>query len=409
MHDRSAEHVSGANDQPVQHRWHVIASEYPPDTGGVGDYTCGVASGLAAHGDEVHVWCPAGPDPSPQAEGVFVHRELGSLTVADLRRAGLRLNRFPGPRRILVQWVPHGYGYRSMNVAFCWWLWHRARRHGDQVEIMAHEAYLTFHPRLWKQNVAALVHRLMTILLLRAAQRVWVAIPDWEKRWRPYTLGRDIPFEWLPVPSNVPVVDNPDRARAVRERYVGGGGFLIGHFGTHGVPVTSLLEPILMALGETPAHHVILLMGAGSEEYRDHLLRIHPSLAGVIQATGPLAAGELSSHLAACDLFMQPYPDGVSSRRGSFMAGLSHGKPIVTTSGHLTEPFWSETGALALAPAGETRTFVDLLRRLEADAVERARMGHAARALYQQRFDISHVVATLRDAAGVRAILACAS
>ena len=35
--------------------WQVITGEYPPQPGGVGDYTAQVAAGLAAAGDEVHV------------------------------------------------------------------------------------------------------------------------------------------------------------------------------------------------------------------------------------------------------------------------------------------------------------------------------------------------------------------
>ena len=96
------------------------------------DYTSLVAAGLADQGDEVHVWCAPcrNPDSGPEAPGVVVHRALGSLSSADLRRVGEQLDRFPAPRRILVQWVPHAYGYRSMNVGFCRWLRNRAARSG---------------------------------------------------------------------------------------------------------------------------------------------------------------------------------------------------------------------------------------------------------------------------------------
>ena len=40
--------------------WHIITGEYPPNPGGVADYTQLVALGLAAHGDSVHVWAPRG-------------------------------------------------------------------------------------------------------------------------------------------------------------------------------------------------------------------------------------------------------------------------------------------------------------------------------------------------------------
>src|SRR5690242_6687524 len=122
-----AENIAGSSKKggAAPLRWHLVTSEYPPQLGGVSDYTSAVAAGLAAQGDEVHVWCPSCQHGPPQAEGVVVHRELGAMTPADLRRVGKQLDQFPGPRRILVQWVPHGYGYKSMNVAFCWWLWNR--------------------------------------------------------------------------------------------------------------------------------------------------------------------------------------------------------------------------------------------------------------------------------------------
>jgi glycosyltransferase involved in cell wall biosynthesis len=387
----------------------VITSEYPPQAGGVSDYTFGVALGLAAQGDCVHVWCPACPGAESVAEGVEVHRELGAFAPGDLRRVGRQLNRFPAPRRILVQWVPHGYGYRSMNLSFCLWLWSRAARHRDTVEIMVHEAYLPFRRGQWRQNVAALAHRFMTALLLRAANRVWISIPGWERCWRPYALGKQIQFQWLPIPSNIPLLSNPRDSMAVRRRYADGDGSLIGHFGTYSSPITTVLEPLLLSLGDDPTGLTVLLMGIGSEQFREDLIRKRPRLAGLIQATGPMSAEALSCHLSACDLLMQPFPDGVSCRRTSIMVGLCHGKPIVTTSGQLTESFWSETGAIALAPVGDDRTFLDLMRRLQADAGERIRMGLAARTLYQERFDVSYTIAALRQTAGALEASECAS
>jgi len=39
--------------------WAIITGEYPPQAGGVSDYTRIVAEALVAAGDEVHVWTPA--------------------------------------------------------------------------------------------------------------------------------------------------------------------------------------------------------------------------------------------------------------------------------------------------------------------------------------------------------------
>jgi glycosyltransferase involved in cell wall biosynthesis len=400
MQNHVAENVrSNSPERAAQSCWHLITSEYPPQNGGVSDYTRLLATGLAERGDEVHVWCPTCAGVPPHDKGIEVHRLCGSFSRADLRRAGEQLDRFPAPRRILVQWVPHGFGYRSMNLGFCWWLWKRARKHGDEVALMVHEAYLPFS---WSipHNAAALVHRVMIMVLLRAACQVWMSIPGWESWLRPYAFGRRLRFEWLPIFSNVPIDADSVRTLEIRSHYIDAEQVLIGHFGTFGPLVTAVLEPILLSLAEDGNRQVFLLMGQGSEPFRDGLIRKRPQLAALIHATGRLPAEELSHHFAACDLIIQPYPDGVTSRRTSFMAGLAHGKPLVTTTGPLTEPLWSQCKAVALAPAGDTREFVEHVRRLRADPSERLRCGAAARRLYQERFQSSGIVATLRQAAG---------
>lgn len=285
-----------------------------------------------------------------------------------------------------------------MNLGFCWWLWKRAARHGDRVELMVHEPFLTFDWASPKQNAAALVHRSMTILLLRAASRVWVSIPGWVRSLRGYALGREVGFQWLPIFSNIPVASDPARTQAVRRRYAAGGGMLIGHFGTFGSLITDLMGPILSALAGDPGDRTILLMGKRSEEYRREMIQKDPRLDGVLYASGQLPAEELSHHLSACDLLIQPYPDGASTRRGSLMAGLVNARPIVTTTGWLSEPLWFHSDAVAVAPAGDTQAFVEQVRRLCQDAPERLRVGSAAGRLYRERFDLSHTVSALRQA-----------
>lgn len=397
-----------AGARGVQYCWHLITSEYPPQLGGVSDHTDLMAAALAAHGDEVHVWCPPCSGVHFPAKGVTIHRELGSASPPDLKRVSRQLDQFPAPRRILVQWVPHGYGYRSMNLAFCWWLWKRVRRRGDYVELMVHEPNLPFRALAWRQNAAALVHRAMLVPLLRAASRVWITIPAWEPRLRPYTMGRQVPFHWLPIFSNVPVVDDAGRVQEIRRQYAGGDRVLIGHFGTYGKAISALLEPVLIKLAADSHRYTVLLVGDGSEQFRHLLVCKQPRLADLVQAAGKLPAHHLSCHLAACDLLIQPYPDGVSTRRGSFMAAISHGRPVVTTSGELTEPLWSQTDAVAVVPAGDTDAFVNRVRRFANNPEERHRTGCAAQKLYQERFDISHTVAALRQAATSKD-LACAS
>lgn len=378
--------------------WHLITCEYPPQIGGVSDYTYLVGSGLAAAGHTVHVWCPPTEGSTPDAPGVTVHRELGRFTPSDLRRVGSLLDEFPAPRRLFVQWVPHGYGYRSLNLAFCLWLWKRARVNHDRLDLMVHEPYLAFFEGSWKQDAAACVHRMMTAVLLNAVRRVWVSIPAWGPRLRPYAFGRRLRFDWLPIPSTVPVLRESGEISAIRNHYAPNKQFLLAHFGPYIQQVTEPMNLLLPALLGAHSDVSVLLLGRGGEVMRNELIHQHPELAGRIHATGSLPMASLSSHLSACDLIIQPYPDGVSSRRTSAMACLSHGLPMITTAGNLTESLWMESDAVALAPTGDIARLKQLAERLIADRSERKRLSVAAKTFYQERFDLKHILATLQEA-----------
>ena len=252
------------------------------------------------------------------------------------------------------------------------------------------------------RDSAAAVHRVMTALLLGAASRVWVSIPAWESHLRPYALGRRVPFRWLPIPATVPAIADPSGVAAIRDRYVPTQGFLVGHFGTYARHIAEPLLSVLLRILRDHGNVSALLMGRGGESLRDLFIRKHVDLSGRVHATGVLEAAELSRHLSACDLMIQPYPDGVSSRRTSATAGLSHSLPIATTTGRLTEPLWEQSAAVALAPAGDADALADEVERLLADDDERRRLSKAARKLYQERFDIKHTIAALRDGAAGR-------
>jgi glycosyltransferase involved in cell wall biosynthesis len=379
-------------------RWHLVTSEYPPDIGGVSDYTGQLARALAAAGDEVHVWCPgAARDGVP---GIQLHAALGRMSPGDLRRVDRQLDACPGPRRLLVQWVPHGFGYRSMNLGFCLWLARRARA-GDHVELMVHEPYMEFSWRSPAHSAMAAVHRLMTLVVLGAARRAWIAIPAWETCLRPYALGRAVPMPWLPIPGCVPPALGLEPS-PLRTRFAPAEQPIVGHFGSHGAAVAPLLDACLPLIMNGPCRPALLLLGADGPSYRDALVARHAEWAPRVHAAGFLDVSALAAHLAVCDVMLQPYPDGVTSRRTSVMACLSNRRAVVTTAGRLTEPLWHTSRAVSLARVTDAAGMADEVVRVLADGGLRAQLGARARQLYLDSFSMERVVRTLR-AASVRA------
>lgn len=373
--------------------WHLITGEYPPQPGGVSDYSRLVAIELANAGDRVTVWAPSSDTPESSDAGVTVRRLPGRFGPRALAILDRELASQPDSR-ILVQYVPHAFGFKAMNIPFAAWLY--ARRKLD-VSVMFHEVAFPFSAsRHLKRNLLGAATRTLAAIAARSARRIFVSTSSWEKLLR-RMISRERSIVWLPVPSNIPVVENCEGVLAARKRYALPSGPLLGHFGTYGDGTADLLSQVLPTiLNEVPNASAILL-GRASEGYRAALTRKHPNLAARIHASGALTDRDASTHISSCDLMLQPYPDGISTRRGSAMVGLAHGRAIVTTSGHLTEPLWAESGAVALSSVEDLRANAAIARDLLVDPLPRRRLGCLARRLYSERFDIGHTIDALRS------------
>ncbi|MDB5875947.1 MAG: hypothetical protein JWQ07_5389 [Ramlibacter sp.] len=377
--------------------WHLITGEYPPQSGGIADYTQLVAGGLAKAGAEVHVWAPQVDGPPPEVEGVVVHRVAKGWSRDDLASISAAINACPGPRRLVVQYATNPWGRRGANLGFCRWLGSR-RRAGDDVWAMVHEGFYSYHRGdPLRYLVLAAAHRIMIRDLLKASSRAYYSMPYWEPLLRRYEPSPRRPISWLPVPSNVPVVDDPEGVAEVRAR-VGKGRAIIGNFGTFGKDLRGLLRRVLPPLLEGRDDRVVLLIGRNGGPFADELIASHPHFAGQLIATGSLPAEDTSRHLQACDVMLQPYEYGVSTRRGTVMADLAHARPIATTFGNVTEPLWAETGCVAGVDVADLGALADLTESLLGDPDARARLGSTASDIYERRFAVDRTVeAMLRD------------
>ena len=283
-----------------------------------------------------------------------------------------------------------------MNVPFCLWL--NARRRFP-IWVMFHEVAFPIRPgQPWQQNMLGRLHGWMARLLLRSAERIFLSTPAWEPLLR--GLGEPCPpMTWLPVPSNLTAWPDAQETARVRRRLAPNNALVVGSFGTYGPLVAALLTAVLPPILDRAPDRLGLLLGRGGDEFASALEAARPSLRGRLIAPGELPEPELAAHLAACDLLIQPYPDGVSGRRTSLMAGLALGVPVVTTEGALTEPLWRDAAAVALAPVDRPSEFVGAAASLLADPGLRADLGRRGRSFYQAHFTSDGLIRCLREAA----------
>jgi glycosyltransferase involved in cell wall biosynthesis len=371
-------------------QWHILTGEYPPQPGGVSDYTRLVAQGLTQRGDEVHVWAPANAPPSPSDPGVIVHRLPSWYGIFSLIHLHRTLRSQPKTSLVLVQYVPHMYGFKGMNLLFALWLWLWCPL---RVWTMFHEVNYPFGKSL-KENLLASVQWLMAKCMVRGSEKIFISILGWHDRLRDIAppLRESI---YLPVPSNVDTDVLPESVEKIRNTILPPHRkYLIGHFGTYGESISNRLTNILPRIAEDPDIFIVLL-GRGSESYAAKLTQNDPHLGQQIAFRDDLTAQEVALHLSACHLLLQPYPDGASTRRGSLMAGLALGIPIVTNVGFLSEPFWNTTDAIERS-IDDPIEMVATIRKLLANPNRREQLAIAAKSLYQNHFSIEHTIGCLR-------------
>jgi glycosyltransferase involved in cell wall biosynthesis len=373
-------------------KWHIITGEYPPQYGGVSDYTRLVAQALAGEGDQVEIWAPPCDGVRSNDEDIRIHRlpdRFGRRSLAALQ-SGIRS---ASDTRVLVQYVPHAFGWKAMNLPLCLWLSARCRK---SLYVMFHEvSYPVARDQSIRHNALGIVTRAMALMLAASAREVMISTPGWESLLRP-SIRSKAKIRWTPVPSSVPVITDLAAVASIRLKLSATGRTLLGHFGTYGRWIAGPLRTIFQKILAGNEDVAVLLLGRGGEAFRERLVSEYPAFASRIHATGGLESGVLSHHISACDLFVQYYPDGVSSRRTSVMALIAHGRAVVTTCGPLTENVWRDSNAVMLAPAAEPAKLAGLVLQAIRDDAECRRIGEAARVLYYDRFDIRHTIAALR-------------
>jgi len=305
-----------------------------------------------------------------------------------LRALDRGLSAYSGEQMILVQYVPRMYGWKSMNLPFCCWL-ARLRRN---VWVMFHEVafpFLTGQPL--RHKVLAIVHRLMARIVLSGANRSFTSIEPYQQmlQW----LAPKARPELLRIFSNVSFRE----IRSHRVPRASDSRFVIGTFSNFQPEICQLLAKALPVILENPIFH-IRLVGPG-ENFVLEFVRRFPQFRDRLSTTGRLDVANVGLHLENCDALLQLYPDGACGARGTFIAALASGVPVVSTAGHLTEFILKRSGAIAFSER-EPTAIRETLEKVYADPAYARMISEAARRLYADEFSIDVTLERFHEAAG---------
>jgi len=316
----------------------MVSGEYPPMQGGVGDYTRELARALARMGIDVAVLTStrAGEERVEADTVPGGVRVLPRVEQWDWRCWGAvrRAIRELAPDVLHIQYQSAAYGLHPAINALPWYIrWHRER---PAVAVTFHDLRVPYvfpkaGPLRWWSVLG----------LARCCELTIVTNQEDLGVLERYSLGRRLRL--IPIGSNIPAVlpQGFDRARWREQRGIGEAETLLCYFGF--LNESKGGESLIRALGALSERgsRVRLLMiggrvGASDPENRAYLARVEAliselGLDELVEWTGFATSEEVTASFMASDICVLPYRDGVSYRRGSFMAALAHGLPIVTT------------------------------------------------------------------------------
>jgi glycosyltransferase involved in cell wall biosynthesis len=263
---------------------------------------------------------------------------------------------------------------------------------------------VTFHdllvPYLFPK--AGLVREWVNRLLARTASATVATNQEDAARLRSWGV---CDVEVIPIGSNIP--NNPpvdfDRDRWRAEHRIALGTTVLAYFGF--LNSTKGLDALLRALSilkDRTGDYRLVMVGGGlgaSDPTNSATALALDKLASELGVkdelvwTGYLEPSEVSAALLSADIAVLPYADGASFRRGSLLAVLAHGLPVITARGdkkaigNTGDPkSWPELlhgdNAILVQP-GDIAELVSAIKMVASDAELRDRLARGAAALAQ--------------------------
>ncbi len=393
----------------------LISAEYPPMPGGIGDYTALLAAYLAESGATVAVLTTGNCDVWMDGD-VTIYAKVPSWgwSVVDAVHGVIRSFR---PDIVHLQYQTGMYDmHPAINFLPDRLAWHIPVLHLLQKEAGWEYRFVTTfhdlrHPYLFPK--AGPLRTYVTQHLARVSDAVIGTNGSDVATLRKWRANASL----IPIGSNISAAATRD-IQAIRARYgIPTNAVLLTTFGllnqSKGIE-TAIDALALLRQGGMDAHLLLISAGAGVNDPTNRAtasaLDAHGAAAGMttfVHKTGRLTAEDVAEALAASDVCVLPYRDGASPRRGSLLAALAQGVPVVTTTPapgvYDGLPAVRDGEVARCVSPGDARAVADAVRAIRDDdaLADRLRTGATAYAAHFAWPAIAARTLALYDSLGV--------
>jgi len=357
----------------------LLSPAFPPDFDGIGDYTFWLAKALAKTGNAVSVWTSIGRERAT-CEGVQVNTFFDADKPQTIRELPTLLRQERSLDWLVVEYNPFGFG----RWGYCPWLvgalWQLKKLRQCRVAIMFHETQVPSRPfKLW---IMRQWQNRQLRSMARLADVIFASTTRWEAEIK--EVVSNAICHHLPVGSNLP--RSKLSVATARERLqIPADTLVIGMFGSsHPSRMTDWMTSAVRAAASVQDKLIVLYVGKDGKDFRE-VCAGFPFL-----DEGPLPAEAAADRMRAMDLLISPFIDGLSTRRGSAIAGFQHGVAVASTYSNHTDALFREGApmSLLLAPRDDRVAFTEKINRWVVSKWKRGESGREEmEAFFQRHFD----------------------
>lgn len=366
----------------------LVSGEYPPMQGGVGDCTRELARALVQLGHQVAVLTSHRAAPSPNMPALSDQEPevcpiVGRWDWTSWRHVFQTVRAYYSDV-LHIQYQTAAYGmHPAINF-----LPLRLRLSGTRPRVL-----VTFHdlrvPYLLPK--AETLRRWVTLSLARWSDAAIATNIEDHQQLQKARLPKSPNL--IPIGSNIRPQPPPgfDRAAWRSRLGVGENETLLCYFGF--LNESKGGETLFRTLAELihRGRRVKLLMIGGqvgdsdptNVQYFEHVRALGDDLGlgPLIEWTGYTPPDQVSANFLAADICVLPYRDGVSYRRGTLMAAIAHGMPIISTWPRVPIPTLADGENILLVASDDAFATADAVERLMSNPELRTRLALGAQGL----------------------------
>jgi glycosyltransferase involved in cell wall biosynthesis len=354
----------------------IITRTLPPHLCGIGDYSICFANALRCLGHQLTIIAGQGD----YGEDKHIIKDDWSETA--LSNLLCDLEKMPIDH-LTLQYTPLAFSTGDNNHAALVNFWTKCGQRWKTC-LIVHEAYFRvwWYPPSWLRGS---IQKYILRSMVKKSHRVFSASHPLVEEINAWTEMDNVTL--LPIGSNIDV-HCIDREQMRDENQIGSNDLVLTIFG--GGTALKWLSSYVNNVDTTMRRHRIpirwLLLGGVPEEWFG---LEHP-----VVMPGWLSPEALSAWLQLTDIFLVPHKCGLTAKRGTLMAALRHGLPVVGTRGFMTDQFWVEVPGVTLTSMPGKKRFSAAVLNLATDPKLRKIHGNSNQDYFQQCFTWEKIAQT---------------